>query len=508
MRVTGSISIILVTLILLGGCESESGIGTRYAVEKKMWDARVLEQKISADVFTGDYRDVDAAIDAYEEILASTHRDSVAGQRWSPRIRIEIQRLTLMCKIALTKLYFSRFEENAAVTYYRSGYRLHDVMFDDIPDISLALVRSLYDSLPEDSVGIRCGTLLKDVVEDHILWFGDIQIGDTLLDVPLYLARTQMERGNKAVDPDFLDLAETFYSRIVHTWPDSLLGYKARISRAKLYTLSHRFDDALDDVENAMGSEHVGGTLDELKLFKGELLGHGLKRYDDAKAVFDDLVSHSKREFVVHMAKLNLASVEMAKGNRAKGTELFREIELSNDVAPKTVAKAMFLRALDYQRNGNWAEALNRYWRICRLYPFTPAAAVAPLVIVRHYDKTGDVASRERALGKATEYYLGAIGKDSKHLDNRHVLKDYLIETYLICENPIGAARELSDGADKWRAANGSMALIKSAMIYLNLLDDEENGVRMLKKCLDAFPETRYSRVALRELNRISPNNR
>ncbi len=86
----------------------------------------------------------------------------------------------------------------------------------------------------------------------------------------------------------------------------------------------------------------------------------------------------------------------------------------------------------------------------------------------------------------------------------RHLVKDYLVESYLIMGDPLGAAKLLEERAPSWSGENGAVGLIKSAMIYLHLLDDRENGVRMLEECLDLFPESRYTEIVRQRLDSLS----
>ncbi len=474
-----------------------------------MWDARMLERRIWKNPFTSDYRDVDIAIAAYERIVERNPLIDGPTEDWRTSTRLDVQQLMLVCKIALTKLYFHRYQDNAGVTYFRSGLRRHDLIFKDNPNIGLSLVRSLYDPPPQgDSLEIRCGNMLKEVIEDHVLWVGDIEFGDTLLSVPLDLARTQLDRTYARGDVDYTELAENFYSRIIRMWPDSLVAHQARLSRADLYVMLNRYDDALADVEVAVGSTFVDDDADEVMLFKGVILAFGLERYDEAVRIFEDVMSNASRPAVAHGAVLNLAGVKMIQGNEADGIELLRRLELERDVPRETATTAMFLRALFYKHEGDWAGALQLFWRICRLEPFTRAGVVSPLILLRYQQANGDSIAVEKSLRKVADFYLDAIGKDSAYLKNRHLLKDFLIEAYLLCGKPREAAVLLGERSEGWRPANASVALLKSALIYLNLLNDRENGVRMLEKCLDLFPETRYARGARQELNRIAPNNR
>ena len=154
--------------------------------------------------------------------------------------------------------------------------------------------------------------------------------------------------------------------------------------------------------------------------------------------------------------------------------------------------------------SGDWGESVTLLWRICRLYPFTRAGMVAPLVMLRHELSAGNRQGATNIHRKAVEFYLSAIGKDSASLRYRHLVIDYLIESYLLIDDPRGAAAVLEERSPSWPGENGAVGLIKSALIYLNLLDDRENGVRILEKCLDLFPASRYSGNVRAQLDSLS----
>jgi hypothetical protein len=105
---------------------------------------------------------------------------------------------------------------------------------------------------------------------------------------------------------------------------------------------------------------------------------------------------------------------------------------------------------------------------------------------------------------QVAEFYLTAIERGSASWRYRYLVQDCLIESYLIVNDPRGAAAILEDRAPSWAAEPGSVGLFKSALIYMQLLGDQENGVRMLKKSLDVFPHTRYLEVVQGHLETVS----
>ncbi|MEJ2720642.1 MAG: hypothetical protein P8181_05815 [bacterium] len=503
MRRNRCLLLLCLMLSFLQSCGSEPGIDARYKLEKQIWDARMIERKIWQHTFATDYRDVEAAIAAYRAILEWDSLQSGQRESWSPRVRLEIRERVLTCKVALVKLYFLQFQDDAGVTYFRSGLERHDLMFLDYPNLRLQRVKRLYASLPADTAGLECARLVREIKDDPALWLGHVQISDTLLSIPLYLARTEVEN-NPPDERGYAGMADEFYSHVIRVWPDSLAAYRAKLKRADLNVLLARYDDALLNIESAMSTHWAEPSRDALELFAAEIRAHGLKQYDGSEPVFRRLIAQSPRRDVVDTAKLNLAIVQLRKSDTEKGIGLLRDVQLDKDVPPETATIAMFVRAMHLRDAGTWPDALSVLWRICRLYPFTRASLIAPLVIVRQYVSGDDMEKARRAQGQATEFYLSAIKKDSASIRYRHLLKDYLIESYLIVGDPLGAAVILENDAPEWKGENGAVGMLKSALIYLKLLDDRENGVRMLKKCLDLFPHTRYSKIIQGQIATLS----
>jgi len=490
-------------VFVVAGCGSGSDIATRHEMEKAIWKAEQFRAKVGAQPLTPSRGDFRAAVAAYEGILADGRFARPSEVARSAGIARDVEGLRLQCKVVLTELYFVEYEEYAGVTYFMSGLGPHDLLFRNNSDARLVEVKSLYKNLEDDSLETRCAAMLRQVVEDEVLWFGNTRMGDTLLTVPVYLVRTELEGGEGGAS-EHCRLAEGFYSRIFQTWPDSLVAYKAHRSIADLYLLEGRFADALSEVEHALKSPYAADALGEILLLKGEILGQRLGRVAEAESVLTRVMRDYAGTPSASGAALNLAALKMGRGEESEAMRMLRELELRPETPRETATTAMFLRALCFERNNDWPGALSLLWRICRLEPFTYAAVVSPLVMVRHYVEKGDSIAINGVLENARKYYVEAIGRDSASMEHPHVLKDFLIETYLLAGKPAAVGRVLEKYSQEWRAANGTVGFLKSALIYMNLLDDTEDGVRVLQKSLDLFRLSPYAWVVEKKLNRIS----
>jgi tetratricopeptide (TPR) repeat protein len=480
----------MVMSMALCGCAADKGTEVLYAYEKAVWQARMAEERIWIDPFAVRDDDLSHAIEVYEAVIAGSPLLDRRAENWSPRIRKGIEKLRFSSNVALAKLYFLRLQNNAGVTYFRSGLQRHDLLFRKRRDLGLYLVKAVYGQSNRDALEAKCWSVLADISQYEDLALHASEIGDTLVTVPDYLVRVDVDRG--AGDLESVELAERFLGQIIAAQPDSVISQKARMSRVYLYVMLERFDDALREIDAVIAAGRFTAHPNEMYILRSEILGFGLERSAEAEAILEGLSKTFSETDLSRLASLDLAALKAGMGEPADAVRILRDLENSKDTPTDVITTAMFLRAIIMDERGEWGEAVTLLWRICRLYPFTRAGMVAPLVILRQELAEGDGEGAARVHRKTVEYYLSAIAMNSALLRYRHLVKDYLIESYLIMGDPVGAAKLLEERAPAWTGENGAVGLIKSALIYLNLLDDRENGVRMLEKCLDLFPSSRY----------------
>lgn len=485
----------------LFGCRADTDVAVRYELEKEVWKAKRLETRVAEDPLVEDRRALRAAASLYETVLGTERFHEFAGGT-SDASR-DIRELLLGCRIALTEIYYLEFKDMAGVTYPATISGRHDWLVETGLGLRLEQSRALYGTLDVDSLEVRCADALQRVGHDPSLMLAEEMIGDTLLAIPIHLARVQHVRGD-ARPYDYARAAEAFYSRIIDIHRGARIADEARRRRVDLYTLERRFADAITDLDSLLAAESASSNRGELLLYKGQILAHGL----DREVAASELLEAAAAEFLgTHAgagAVLELSFLALRRGQRETGARLLRDLELNPATPRETAAAAIFLRALDAQRSGDRAEAAYLLGRLRRLEPYTLAAAVSPWLTVRHALESGDAAAIDAALEEANEYYLDAIARHVGYLEHPFVLQDFFIEAYLIAGRPRDAAELLESQGVNWRVDIGCVALYKSALIYLNLLNDRTNGIRLLQKCLATFPNSRYHSVVRAHLLRVT----
>jgi hypothetical protein len=233
---------------------------------------------------------------------------------------------------------------------------------------------------------------------------------------------------------------------------------------------------------------------------KGEILYYSLEETRAGKKALETVLDEYPDQQAAFGAKLTLAQISFDEGNVSRGNSLVKEID-SSDSAPRDVkAAALFIRALHLEKAYKWDEALVLLNRTRNLYPFTRAAISSPLVVTEHYLSRGNMELAKLNLNRAKDFYVSLISKRSKFAGDRFLVQEFLIENYLMTDNAAEIASILEKESTGWDEFSSAGALFRSALIYGEILKDRDNEARILKKCIELFPDTRYAKIAREQL--------
>lgn len=499
-----SLAVLAAGLVLIG-CSPNRDAETRYKLEKQLWTAQRLEKKISSKYPYDTQMDWAVATAAYETVLAGVP-DMSESDVWRPVVVKDIEGVALMAKLGLIRLCFQESRSNAAVSYFKAEIFDPRTISLGAPEIRLERASSLYSSIDVDT--LACRSLLFDVIDSGALATNYVNPGDTLLGFPIYFAEVVRDKGDNERYAATIEAGERFYGQIIDSWADSLSGRQALYYRAQFRLLDGRLDAAEADVNRLLEEGHRGVELSDLLFLKGYILG-AEGRLDEARHVYGDLPESRRVPVSVgYLGRLNVAEIDIADGEYERAFAALEAIEHDDDAPQELVARAALVRALALERQGQWKQSLELLTWTCRLYPYTLSAMYVPLIAVRHDVAAGNMREGKKNLELATQYYLNIIAKDSAFLPFRHIAKDFLVECYLLMGRVEEVAALLETQGQKWGGENGSVALFKSGLIYMNLLGDREKAAKTFKKSVELFPQTRYSRVTQSQLDRMAtPQN-
>lgn len=495
---------LLGVLFLLPACRSRDDIHARYTLERKLWKAQVQERKINIAFIKASQRDLELAIQEFNDVVAYDPLVIYDTRGWDHRVVRDIRRIQIVSKIALASLYFLSEQYYLAGDFYERILDEADLELQRRLEVQLDLVKSLYFAGEEEELEKNCAAIFRDIVESDEFWGGGVELKDVFLSVPLVLVRYYRDRGFDRQYEEFSRLAVDFYTRVATTWPDDSLAAKAVYTRASLHIVREDWRRALADLDELLANPTFDEQTGNLKLLKGEILAYAVEKIDEGRAVFAELAGSLPGTSSGFAASYNLALLELEHGDAKTGLAALRELEAGPGVPVEIAAKAMLARAMHMEQAGEWDSAILLLRRIVKLYPETPSAVEAPLVVTRHYIVAGEHRQAARNLERATEFYTSLIARQSKYRGDRQLVEDYLIENYL----EVGKAREVAEllesRSTEWDEVSSVSAMFKSALIYATVLDDKDGAERVLKKSIELFPQKRYAKIAQRQLELLN----
>ncbi|MDH3198510.1 MAG: tetratricopeptide repeat protein [Candidatus Krumholzibacteria bacterium] len=489
----------LIVLSATGGCGQRDDVSVRYALERQLWRAQLHERRINIAFLHASQRDLASAIEAFEQIVAVDPFAAGAPVAWRADEVARVRRIVMVSKIALANLYFFAERYYSAGDAYARALQ-EDLTLENALDVRLNLARSLYLAGEEESLEQQCGAIFREIVDSEDFWGGGFQIREVFLRLPLVLVRLSIERGDDARAQEMDGVAERFYRRIRAAWPDSLVAAQANVAQVHLRMAREQWRPAVAEIEVAIGNRHLAGGVPQLRLLRAEILAFALKDRAAARGEFASLIAEAPGTPTAHVARFDLAVLALDSPSRDEGMDELRALENAEGVNAEVRARAMLVRAKETERQGSWDEAIAILRRILSLHPYTEAAMEAPMVATRHYIAQGEEALARRSLERGRDFYLSLMDRGSKYTGDRLAVTDFLVENYLLMGQAEEVAQLLQTEADGWDEASAADGMFKSALIYSALLDDSESAVRILEKCIEMFPETRYAKIAQRQL--------
>jgi len=500
MSARRTIILLLLAWAAAVSCRSHEDVAARYALEQKLWAAQAYERKININFLRASQRDLHLAIRAFNDVVIYDPLAGPSTDGWDPAVVRDIKRIQVVSKIALANLYFLTEQYYDAGDFYSRTLDESDLSFEKRMDVRLNLARTLYLAGESQSLELNCARIFKDIAESDYFWAGESSLKDVFLNIPVVLARIYRDKGDADKYEEYCGLAQGFYGKIISTWPDSLVAARARFSLANVYLVREEWQNALRELAVLIDHPNLREKSGNLLLLKGEILAYAMDKPALGSLVFRQIIRDYPHSPSAQAAGLNLATIELARGDEATGLRMLKEIEDAGTYGPDIAARAMLARALHLEAGDRWDEAIVILRRIIRLYPHTESAIEAPLVITRHNAAKGEKRLAEMSLERAREFYLSLISQNSKYAGNRLDVENYLIENYLILGRAAEVATLLETESGDWDDMTTAGGLLKSALIYSEILDDKANAERILKKCIELFPETRYAKIAQRRL--------
>jgi tetratricopeptide (TPR) repeat protein len=421
----------------------------------------------------------------------------------------DIRAIQAVSGIALANLYFLSERYTDAGSLYRSTLEQGDLSLDRSLEARLGVARASYLVGETDAVMEECAAIFRELADNPAFQSGRQDIDPVFMNVPVALVRMYHESGDSLRAHEFAGLALGFYDRTAAGAGRPETALDARLGALQVCLAVEDWSGAVGRLEGILGD----GTLEPdarpgLELLLAEILAFPMRQTGRATEILDRVVATAGGSGFDVAAAYDLAAIQAQQGNTVAAADLFRAIEQDKSAPAALASRAMFARARLLQEGGDWDEAYGLYRRVEQLYPHTTPALEAPLVMTRHFVATGETALALRTLERARDNYLSLLDRGSPFVGDRLVVQAALAESFLAAGEAAGVAELLGTGSLQWDDVSNAAGMLRSAEVYVTALGDTAQAALMLKKCVERFPETRYSRVAQRRLDELGSGAR
>jgi tetratricopeptide (TPR) repeat protein len=500
-------AILLVAMVpCAAGCTRPDDLAARYRLEQELWQAQFHQRKINISVVRASHTDMQLAIAAFDRVLADDPLSSRAAARWDPNVVADIRRIQLETRIALANLYFLSERYEDAGTMYERTLGAADLGLERTLDARLGAARSLYLAGESSEVMHQCAEMFRQISTSEEFWSGRFVPDPVFIDIPVVLVRLYRESGDQAKFDEFRPLAGDFYQRVAATWPEKDIAWQALLGDVQLHLVDKNWSGAADRIAAIIDQPGPATTADRegLRLLLGEIYAFALRDTTRAEETLAAVERSSPESALAYAARYDRAAMKLESGDADAAMRAFRALEQDQKTPGDVAARAMFARAKVLEGRGAWDEAVQLLRRMQQLYPYAPPSIEAPIIVTRHYVATGESVLAERTIERAREYYLSLLDRNGPYPGNRMGVQDALAESYASAGRAAEGAALLGSAPSAWDDASTAAGLLKSAEVYATVLNDSVQAREMLKKCIERFPETRYSKMAARRLDELS----
>jgi TolA-binding protein len=492
-------------LLVLAGCSRHDDIRTRYEIERMIWEAQFYQRRINIAFLSASRHDTRQAIEAYRRVVAA---DPFAGgprPGWEPGVAADIRELLVTARVALANLYFAAERYADAVMLYSETLRLGSMSFRDVLDLRMGVARASYMEGDHRRVIEQCAQIFHEVEASAEFWSGAGDIDEVFLNIPVALVRLHRDAENAhAADSSAAD-AMVFYQRVTRTWPDTRADWLARLAITQLHMLQGEWYAAASELDALLSDPaQQAGDAASLELVLGEIYAFRLSDPAAGTIRFHSVQSRYPGTVASFAAAYNLATLRLEQSDPVGAEEDFRALERARGVPDAVASRAMLARARILEARGAWGEAYALFRRIEELYPFTPAAIEAPLLVTRHFAAAGNPQMVQVAMAHASKYYNSLLDRTSAFPGNRSMVQSALVESFVASGRANEGVRLLATGSQAWDNVSAATGMLRAAELYSSTLNNPDEARATLERVIERFPDTRYSRIARQRLDRIA----
>ncbi|MCM8812435.1 MAG: tetratricopeptide repeat protein [Candidatus Omnitrophica bacterium] len=216
-----------------------------------------------------------------------------------------------------------------------------------------------------------------------------------------------------------------------------------------------------------------------------------------AVALYEKVIERDKQSRYALDARLKIGKLYLKAQEYERARRIYDDVVAVYPDNKEAQAVALFEKAVVYEEQGQWAQALIVFNEILQNYDQTLRSFTVPQYIAQYYVRQKDEPSAKKAYALAVDYYEKIIGKypNSKAA---MTAENFIIRIYMDLDKPAEAVARLEKIGQTYRL--GPDALLVLAGLYQEKLHNTEKARQTYQTLVQSYPETPAARAAQKKL--------
>ena len=394
-------ALIFFIAILAAGCAGDPDLSARFEAERAMWKANAEVKRLSIRpelVTEASWRN------AVEQFVSIPSRHPARGKNATSE---ELRAIHAYALLAAARIYGSLGDSVAMLdTYARI-----ETEYKDLPMVSgqVAFARGRVAETRGDWNGAL--TAYADVLSRVAPRSGDPGVAGAVLELPLRMSRIKVvsaRDSSMAFRQQVYRDAERTYQDLIDK-ADTLTALDARAYMAEVaadqgdWTRAARY---LSDLETALaGMKPAPKDPASARYSLAQLQLRSKESPETFQATLRSLITKYPESPFAVQSRISLAYSLAQTGKVEEALQSLEAVGKAENAPEDLAGQALLLKAQILDRSGRWTEAQQILHALPVDHPLTEAALLAPVEIVRHYERLGDEAAAASALEKAEAAY-------------------------------------------------------------------------------------------------------
>lgn len=489
VRLLLATALLLLTILTIAGCTSYEAEGKRYQLEKMLYEANKRMETFSVKPELRTTSDFAYLVDGYRKVYRAflDYFPDVADKDSLTESEFEAAYVAGRALSTAASTFITGQELDSAATILQT---ILDAPYFSGEHQYQALLLS-------GNIAKRRGRWLE--AEEYYMellqsFFPPVLRGGypalEVLELPKTIVSQYTAMGDRETALARVNWAIGYYQEIV---ADTVLAgtplvLSATRSLAEMYNAKGEYQKSVDLLSSVIDS--TGQTAIGARMLVADLYFTRLNKQKEAVQIYEDVLQNDPDSMFIPSALMKLTRIAIAVKEYDRARNYIQTLKKSFRNQRQIQVTAQEMLANSYEEEGEWNRALQEYQFLITQYPETPQA-LEIMAFIPEYCRSINQPDLEKIWAEKSEEGLAGIVKEYSGRQMGLMASGQLARFYVAQERFVDAIRQLRQIRTEYpKSAHAADALLKTANIFRNNLNDKKQALEAYKEFVKQYPNS------------------